>query len=103
MAELFNEFESVLVNATEATRHVLVIGFLEDIHNLTVRFHKPAEQIDPDVLLGYFGPKSRSEWFSLVRQYLDWARRGRVGPTMSSYAPIDAERRDVTPEPPKGR
>jgi hypothetical protein len=70
--DLFNEFESVLVNATEDARQVLVIGFLEDIHNLTVRFHKPAEQIDPDVVLRYLGPKSRTEWFLLVRQYLDW-------------------------------
>ncbi len=70
--ELFNEFESVLVNATEDARQVLVIGFLEDVHNLTVRLNKPSEQIDPDVLLPYIGPKSRSEWFLLVRQYLDW-------------------------------
>ncbi len=70
--ELFTEFEGVLANATEDARQVLVIGFLEDVHNLTVRFHRPAEHIDPDVLLPYLGPKSRSEWFSLVRRYLDW-------------------------------
>ena len=68
--QLFNEYEEVLSEATPDARQVLVTGFMEDLHNLTVRFH--TDQIDPDVFLSYLGPKSRAEWFRLVRHYLEW-------------------------------
>jgi len=70
--ELFNEYEAILSDASPDARQVLVIGFMEDLHNLTVRFHKQADQMDPDALLPYLGSKSSNEWFTLVRQYLEW-------------------------------
>ena len=76
-SELFEDYEAILSDATPDARQVLVIGFMEDLHNLMVRFLKPAEQINPDVLLKYLGPKSRAEWFSQVRFYL---QRGETWP-----------------------
>lgn len=70
LAELFTEYEEILSDASPAAWQVLVIGFMEDLHNLTVRFH--TDQIDPDVFLPYLGPKSRAEWFRLVRHYVEW-------------------------------
>jgi hypothetical protein len=72
--ELFDEFERVLSDASESAHQVLVIGFLEDVHNLAVWFHKPAERVNPDVLLPYLGPESRLEWFGLVGRYADWGK-----------------------------
>jgi hypothetical protein len=72
LKELFAEYETVLSAATPDAQQVLVIGFMEDLHNLTVRFHKPTDQIDPDLFLPFLGPKSRSEWFTLVRRYIEF-------------------------------
>ncbi len=72
VGDLFTEFEKVLADADPEARQVLVTGFLEDVHNFTVRFNKPEDQIDPDALLPYLGPKTRSEWFQLVGTYIRW-------------------------------
>jgi hypothetical protein len=72
VGDLFTEFEKVLADADPEARQVLVTGFLEDVHNFTVRFTKPEDQIDPDALLPYLGPKTRSEWFQLVGTYIRW-------------------------------
>lgn len=70
--ELFTEYEAILSDASPDAWQVLVTGFMEDLHDLTVRLHKPIDQIDPDVFLPFLGPKSRTAWFSLVRRYIDY-------------------------------
>jgi hypothetical protein len=70
-SELFDEFERVLSEADPDAQQVLVIAFLEDVHNFGVWFQKPADRADPDVLLPYLGPQSRIEWFGLVRWYVN--------------------------------
>ncbi len=69
-SELFDEFERTLSDADTDARQVLVIGFLEDVHNAAVWFHRPADRADADLLLPYLGPQSRTEWFGLVRWYV---------------------------------
>jgi|SRR5882672_6751432 len=79
--ELFSELESLLANdLTNDARDVLVIGFIEDIHNDAVRLRKPDKRIDPDLVFPYLGPKSRATWFELVNHYSKWGESwpGRV-------------------------
>lgn len=78
--ELFDELEVLLGNSDADARQVLVIGFLEDIHNFTVRLESPATRSDPDAFLAYLGAASRGEWFRLVANYVKWGEAwpGRV-------------------------
>lgn len=73
--ELFNEFETLLRNADPDAHQVLVIGFMEDIHNFAVRLEEPMKRADPDVFLPYLGVRSRNEWFRLVGTYVQWGER----------------------------
>lgn len=71
LAELFSEYETILSDASPDAWQVLVAGFMEDLHDFTVRMHKPIDQIDPDVFLPFLGTKSRDAWFRLVRRYIE--------------------------------
>jgi len=79
-ADLFDELEVLLGNSDADARQVLVIGFLEDIHNFTVRLESPATRSDPDAFLPYLGATSRAEWFRLVANYVKWGEAwpGRI-------------------------
>lgn len=70
--ELFDEFETLLVNADQDAHQVLVIGFLEDIHNFSVRLEEPTNRSDPDAFLPYLRSETRNEWFRLVGTYVQW-------------------------------
>jgi hypothetical protein len=73
MAELFDEVESLLVGASTEVRNVIVIGLLEDIQNMSRDL-----RVDPDIALSFLGPKSRKEWFLLIRQVQrDWPGRSQ--------------------------
>jgi len=78
--ELFDELEALLADADEDAWQVLVIGFIEDLHNMTVRLQDPSSRSDPDVFLTYLGTRTRAEWFRLVNTYLQWGEQwpGRV-------------------------
>jgi len=78
--ELFDELEVLLADADEDAWQVLVIGFIEDLHNLTVRLQDPSSRSDPDVFLSYLGTRTRAEWFGLINTYLKWGEQwpGRV-------------------------
>ena len=79
-SELFDELEALLADADGDAWQVLVIGFIEDLHNMTVRLQDPPNRSDPDVFLPYLGMKTRAEWYRLVNTYLQWGEQwpGRV-------------------------
>jgi hypothetical protein len=72
--------EAILADADEDAWQVLVIGFIEDLHNMTVRLQDASSRSDPDVFLSYLGTRTRAEWFRLVNTYLQWGEQwpGRV-------------------------
>jgi hypothetical protein len=61
-ATLFSELEALLSNASPKLRDLLVVGFLEDIQNVSTN-----RGIDPDVVLPFLGRESRRGWFDLIR------------------------------------
>jgi hypothetical protein len=61
-AMLFSELEALLSNASPELRDLLVVGFLEDIQNVSTN-----RDIDPDVVLPFLGRESRRGWFDLIR------------------------------------
>ena len=71
-AKLFDEVESLLVNATTGVRNLIVIGLLEDIQN----FSKWG-RVNPDIALRFLGPESRKEWFFLI-EASHWEWPGQV-------------------------
>ena len=80
LGELFDELEVLLGNTDVDAHQLLLIGFLEDIHNFTVRIQDPESRSDPDVFLPYLGVTSRAEWFRLVANYVKWGETwpGRI-------------------------
>jgi hypothetical protein len=72
--QLFREVEELLLGATEELRDLLVIGFLEDLQNVSVN-----NDVDPDVILSFLGRESRKGWFDLIKFWHGPDASGWVG------------------------
>jgi hypothetical protein len=61
---LFKDFEDLLASSDANRRDLLVVGFLEDVQNVSSN-----RKVNPDVVLPFLGPESRKGWFELVRSW----------------------------------
>jgi hypothetical protein len=78
LPDLFTEVETILEEASDDVRNLLVIGLLEDVQLFAMGKLTPkAETFDPDVVLGLLGPQARQEWFGLIARYWDRYEPGR--------------------------
>ena len=78
LPDLFAEVETILDGASDAVHNLIVIGLLEDIQLYAMGKLTPKPKtLDPDVVLGLLGPRSKEAWFDLIAQYWDRFEPGR--------------------------